>query len=87
MTNSALEKIWVLAPGYNTDLPEEAYEEIRELWAWAELGNDTSVYKTTLESLRYVNSVARYPNASELIKYLESKNISETEQVWINWSW
>ena len=75
----SVEKVWFFDAQWS-DCPTFIEDEVRQLWADYELGNDNYFYKSTLNSELY----ERYPR---IYLWLEHKGVKEGERVMIHWWW
>lgn len=76
----ALTKVWVLNAQW-TNCPIEVEDEVRKIWVNSDLGNDTSIYKTTLQELIY-----DYPIIAQYI-IEQNLDIQEKDLLFIHWWW
>jgi len=86
------EKVVYLDAQVNSnDIPKEAYDELRDLWATNELGNDTEYFNWEWEGMigdgddHYIN---KYFNLAKFLKeQLVKEGYPEDQSIMIHWWW
>lgn len=95
---SGLRKVWFLDAQWST-CPVEVEDQVRDIWSYAELGNDQYIFKTSVEDLLeldgYVTRLRlegggwgdRPIRTNAIIQYIREHGIADDEQVIIHWWW
>lgn len=81
----AIQDIKILEAQWS-DLPEDIYEEVVQLWRDRELGNDYYYYPFDVENEKYMGDDEDYTGEGypKLVAYLEERGIKD---ILIHWWW
>lgn len=98
-TALGVRKVWLLDAQWST-CPVEVENQVKDLWRWAELGNDQYMYKTTIDGLIELQAMeekieqwsgSKWVKATlktnAIIQYLREMGVGENEKVIIHWWW
>lgn len=88
-TKKAVRSIKILDAQWST-CPIEVYDQVSQLWSWAELANDSCIFKTSIKELASMHgNKVDYdiPDVSRIIQYLTEQGVENTEEVWIHFWW